>query len=104
MRYARLWLAAVWLIFVAVAPVHAATMSHMTCDHMAMPHAPTHHVPPHDGDAMPCCSVPAVIAVTLAVVLPERAFVPVKIPRMPALHLNGVTPASDPHPPKKFEA
>ncbi len=104
MRYARLWLAAVWLIFSTVAPVHAAAMSHMTCDRMAMPHAPAHHVPAHDGDAMPCCSVPAFIAVGFEVILPGRAIVPVKIPRTPAVQLNGVTPAYDPHPPKKFEA
>ena len=104
MRYARLWLAALWLIFVAVAPLHVAAMNLTTCDHMAMSHAPAHHAPTHDDGAMPCCTVPAIIAPAGEAVWPARAIVCVKRPRLPVRQLTGVTPPADPRPPKKLEA
>jgi hypothetical protein len=103
MKYLRLWLATVWLIFAAVAPAHAAGMTRVTCDRMAMPHTPARHTPLHTDDTMPCCSVPAVIATASSLVLPERLMARVTVSKAPIRQLNGLTPASDPHPPKNLE-
>ncbi len=103
MNWLRLWLASIWLVFAAVAPAHAASMAHATCDHMTMPHAPARHLPAHDNGAMPCCSVPPVIAAAPEIILPERTSVFVGLSPVPVHQLDGMTAAADPRPPKKAE-
>ena len=104
MNRLRLWLAFIWLIFASFAPAHAAVMHHAACDHMVMSHVPMPHTPPHDESAMPCCSVPVVIAAEPFVLLSERAAVFVKLSPLVAHQLDGVTPTADPRPPKISEA
>ena len=104
MNWFRLWLASVWLICAAVAPAHAATMNHAACPHMTMPHAPAQHLPIHDSGAMPCCSVPPVIAAEPEIRLVERAVIFIKRSPAPMRQPDGIMPVFDPRPPQKSEA
>lgn len=103
MNRLRLGLALVWLLFASFAPAHAAVMHHAACDHMSMPHAPMHDAPAHDEAAMPCCSVPVIVATKPFILLSERAAIFVKLRPLPVHRLHGLTPTADPRPPKTSE-